>query len=189
MSSSSSSSTNPELIVIAILVLLVVSRIFRNLRGVRVSAGRTVFYILFYFAFGGIFIAASFYEGVSYYYVIPDAIAAIAAGLWAHHFADKRITFWKQSDGSIWYKGGIVIYLIYVVALIARISVDIVVVGPSAFELSPTLVTLSQSAIIGVTVTDLLLALGIGLLMGRNIRVFQRYRLIMSGKETAPEMV
>ena len=188
MSSSSSGGQNEVLIVVAIIVLLVVSRIFRNIRGIRVSEGRTIFYIFFYFAFGALFIALSFFEGVSYFYLVPDVAAAVVAGIWAHHFADRRITFWKGADGSIWYKGGIVIYLIYVVALIARIGVDIVVIGPSAFQFSFAPVVLSQSALIGETVTDLLLALGIGLLIGRNVRVYQRYRMIISGKEQVRPM-
>jgi hypothetical protein len=186
--SSSSGGQNETLFVVAIIVLLVISRIFRNLRGIRVSEARTIFYIIFYFAFGGLFIALSFFEGVSYIYLVPDVIAAIAAGIWAYRFADRRITFWRGVDGSVWYKGGIVIYLIYVGALIARIAVDIVVIGPSAFQFSTAPVALSQGALIGETVTDLLLAFGIGLLIGRNIRVYQRYKMIMSGKEQAPPM-
>ena len=134
------------------------------------------------------FIALSFIEGVPFYYLIPDTIAAVSAGLWAHHFADRRIKFWRSSDGSIWYKGGIVIYLIYLGALIARLTVDFVVIGPSAFEITPTVTTLTQNALIGVTVTDLLLAFGIGLLVGRNVRVYQRYKQITEGKESVPEI-
>jgi hypothetical protein len=186
--SSTSAGSSPALIAVAIIVILVISRVFRNLRGIRVSEARTIFYILFYFAFGGLFIALSFFEGVSNFYLIPDVIAVIGAYLWAYHFADRRIKFWRTSDGSIWYKGGIIIYIIYVVALIARLSVDFLVIGPSAFSFSTTVVTLSQTALLGETITDVLLAFGIGLLIGRNVRVYQRYKMIMAGKETAPDM-
>jgi hypothetical protein len=186
--SSSSAGTSSALIFVAIIVLLVVSRIFRNLRGIKVSEGRTIFYIIFYFVFGGIFIALSFFEGVSYLYLIPDVAAAVFAFYSAYHFADRRIKFWKGPDGSIWYKGGIVIYLIYVVALIARLAVDFLVIGPSAFSFSRTIVALSPTALFGETVTDALLAFGIGLLIGRNIRVYQRYKSIIAGKETVSEM-
>ena len=185
---SSGTGNNPTLIAVAIIILLVISRVFRNLRGVRVSEGRTIFYILFYFAFGGLFIALSFFEGVSYLYLIPDIIAAVFAGLWSYRFADRRIKFWRASDNTIWYKGGIIIYLIYVVALIARLAVDFLVIGPSAFDFSPTVIVLSQGALIGETVTDVLLAFGIGLLIGRNVRVYQRYKLIMAGKESISEI-
>jgi hypothetical protein len=78
--------------------------------------------------------------------------------------------------------------LIYVVALIARISVDIFVIGPTALEFTIPTVPLTETAIIGETVTDLLLAFGIGLLIGRNIRVYQRYKMIISGKEPVAEL-
>ena len=187
MSSSGAGSASPALITLAIIILVVISRVFRNLRGVRVSEGRTIFYIIFYFAFGTLFIVLSFFEGVSYYYSIPDVGAAIVAALWAHHFSDKRIKFWRLQDGSVWYKGGIVIYLIYVVALVARIAVDILVIGPSAFQFTTAATVLSQSALIGQIVTDLLLAFGIGLLIGRNARVYQRYKLIIAGRESVPQ--
>ena len=153
----------------------------------KVSEGRTIGYILFYFAFGGFFISTSFFEGVSCYFAIPDIVILALAAYWSHKFADRRITFWRGSDGSVWYKGGVIIYLIYIVALVARLAVDFLVVGPSAL-----LVLIhwnaESSGAIGTTVTDLLLAFGIGLLVGRNVRVYQRYKLIMAGKESAPAM-
>ena len=59
----------------------------------------------------------------------------IGATIVSHNLADRRIVFWRGSDGSIWYKGGIIIYLIYVIGLVARLSVDFIVIGPSAFRL------------------------------------------------------
>jgi len=181
------SGATSALIFLAIIILLVISRIFRNIRGVRVSEARTIGYIVFYFAFGGFFISTSFFEGVPYLYAIPDVAIMALAAYWSYKFADRRITFWRGSDGSIWYKGGIIIYLIYVVGLVARLGVDFLVVGPSAFSFSFS-GTLSPTALIGTTVTDLLLAFGIGLLIGRNVRVYQRYKLIMAGKESAPSL-
>jgi hypothetical protein len=153
---------------------------------VKVSKGRTIFYIIFYFVFGGFFVATSFFEGVAYYYLIPDVLIFALAAYWSYGFADKKITFWRGSDGSIWYKGGIIIYLIYVVGLIARLAVDFLVIGPSAFSFTFG-GTLSQTGLIGTIVTDLLLTFGMGLLIGRNIRVYQRYTLIMDGKESIPD--
>jgi hypothetical protein len=186
-SSNGANGTTTILLTFAIIILIVVSRTFRNLRGVKVSEGKTIGYILFYFAFGGFFISTSFFEGVSYYFAIPDVVILALAAYWSHKFADRRITFWRGSDGSVWYKGGVIIYLIYIVALVARLAVDFFVVGPSSFSFSFA-GTLSQGELIGTTATDLLLAFGIGLLVGRNVRVYQRYKLIMTGKESAPAM-
>ena len=153
------------------------------MHGVRVSSGRTIGYAIFYALFGSFFIATSLLEGVPVIYSIPDAAVAIVAALWSHRFADKRISFFKNASGVIYYKGGVVIYLIYIVGLVARLGVEFLVIGPSAFTFTPG-VTLSPDGILGFTVTDLLLAFGIGLLIGRNVRVLRRFNLIQQGKES-----
>ena len=168
-----------------IVVLIVVYRMFRNYQGVRTSEGRAIGYIIFYFAFGGFFVLTSFFEGVSYLYAIPDVIVLVLAAIWSHRFADRRITFWKNSNGSLYYKGGVIIYAIYVVGLVARISVDYIFVGPSAFTFSFTGI-LTGSALGGTIVTDLLLTFGIGLLVGRNARIYSRIKLIREGREKLP---
>jgi hypothetical protein len=89
-----------------------------------------------------------------------DALVLIVGAILSHNIADRRITFWRRSDGSIWYKGGVIIYLIYVAGLVARLSVDFLVIGPSAFTFSFG-GNLSQSALIATTVTDLPLMFGI----------------------------
>jgi len=43
-------------------------------------------------------------------------------------------------------------------------------------------------ALLGETITNVLLAFGIGLPDGRNIHVYQRKKMITAGKETAPQM-
>jgi hypothetical protein len=152
-----------------------------------VSAGRTFGYIIFYFAFGLFFVIPSFFEGVPLYYAALDAVGLIGAAIVSHNLADRRIVFWRGSDGSIWYKGGIIIYLIYVIGLVARLSVDFIVIGPSAFSFNFS-GTLSTSALFGTIAADLLLVFGVGLLIGRNIRVYQRYKKIIANKESLPSM-
>ena len=181
----SSPSSSPETTVVlflVIMILIVGRRIYRNYTGVRVSPARTIGYTIFYFAFGAFFLLASFFEGVPSYYAIPDAILLLLGIYVLYKLADKRITFWKPSPELIYYKGGIVIYLIYVLGLIARLSIELVFIGPSAFTFSIT--TLSETSIFASTITDILLTFGIGLLVGRNVRVYQRYKLIVEGRET-----
>ena len=186
--SSTGSGESSLVITFAIIVLIVVSRIFRTVRGVRVSEARTIGYIIFYLAFGLFFVVPSFLEGVPAYYAGLDAAGLVIAAFLSHHLADRRIKFWRAADGSIWYKDGIIIYLIYVGGLIARLLVDLVVIGPSAFTFTTQQRQLSSSALLGTTVTDLLLMFGIGLLIGRNVRVYQRYKKILADQESLPSM-
>ena len=158
-------------------------RAYRNYVGVKVTRARTIGYTIFYFVFGAFFVAVSFFEGVSLLYSIPDALFLAVAAVGSYRFADRRISFWKTSDGSVYYKGGIIIYFIYVIGLVARIGIELVLIGPSAFTFVPG-ETLSQTAILGTTITDMLLTFGIGLLVGRNIRVYRRYNLIEEGKDS-----
>lgn len=184
--SSNGSSEGGLVITFAIIVILVVSRIFRTVRGVRVSGARTIGYMIFYLFFGLFFVVPSFIVGVPVYYAALDVLGAIIAAFISHHLADRRITFWRATDGSIWYKGGIIIYLIYVAGLVARLSIDLIVLGPSAFTFNTH--SLSSSALLWTIVTDLLLMFGVGLLIGRNIRVYERYKKILANQESLPAM-
>jgi hypothetical protein len=118
---------------------------------------------------------------VSLFYAAPDTALFILAAVWSYRISDRRIAFWKTENGSIYSSGGIIIYLIYLAGLVARLAVDYLVIGPSAFTFGTTL---SQGALIGATATDLIIMLGVGLLIGRNLRIYKRYTLIMSRSES-----
>jgi len=91
----------------------------------------------------------------------------------------------KAVDGSIYSKGGVPIYLIYITGLIARIAIGYIYIGPNfLFSIPATMQTLSGAAISATIATDLLLIAGIGLLFGRNMRILRKYLAIKSGRET-----
>lgn len=181
LQASSNGAQESALIAIVIIIIVVVRRIYRTYVGTQVSQARTIGYTVFYFAFGSFFVLASFLEGVPLYYILPEVALVAIGAYFSHRLADKRITFWK-SGNAIFYKGGVIIYLIYVIGLIARLSIEFVFIGPSAFTF--TLVSLSVTEIYATAITDMLLIFGVGLLVGRNIRVYQRYNLITHGRES-----
>lgn len=171
---------------LAVVILLVLRRVYRSYRGMRFSAARTAVFAIFYVVFGLFFSILSFFEGVSVPLAAPYAVLILAATFWSYRYADRRISFWKGGDGSVYFKGGVVLYLIYVVGLIARLSIDIVVFGPNFDPFSSNEV-LTSTGLYATIATDLLLMLGLGLLIGRNARVLRRYRLIEEGRETLAE--
>jgi hypothetical protein len=188
VSSSAGSGANDSTVYIflGILILLVIRRFSRVIRGSKVSLSRTIIFSVYYLGFAGLLIAVSvLYGGVSATDLVLYALVGAVAAYASYIFSDKRIGFWKGADGSIYYKGAIVVYLIYIVGLITRIAVDLVFIGPQAFSFSVggTTTTLSSTAIDAGIFTDLLLCLGVGLLVGRNLRVMKRYNAIMAGKE------
>lgn len=195
MSSGSGASSGDSSIYIflGIMLLLILRRFSRVVRGSRVSKGRTIAFMIYYLAFASLLIAVSIAAGG----VSPDFLALYvlvgAVGVYvAYAHSNKTIGFWKAADGSIWYKGAIVVYIVYIVALITRIAVDLYFIGPSAFNFSGPPTALSATTIDASILVDILLALGSGLLTGRNIRIYRRYEGILAGKEqvgdTPPDM-
>lgn len=174
---------------LGVLLLLVIRRFSRVVRGTKVSRGRTIVFSAYYLGFAALLIAVSVSAGgVSLTDVLLYVLVGAVGGYGSYLFSDRRIGFWKGPDGSIWYKGAIVVYLVYIVGLVARIAIDLAFIGPQAFTFSigapPSLTPTTIDA--GIA-TDLLLALGSGLLTGRNLRVMKHYDLIMAGKEQVSE--
>lgn len=173
-------------IVLAIFILLIIRRIYRSYRGVRFSAARTIGYAVFYVAFGSFFSIISFLEGVPAYFALPYGAVLVASAVWSYRFTDRRISFWKGQDGSVYFKGGVLLYLIYVFGLIARLSIEFTFFGSNLFVISPG-ISLTSTELYATVATDLLLMFGLGLLVGRNARVVRRYRDIEAGKEALPD--
>jgi hypothetical protein len=171
---------------LAIYVLLVLRRVYRSYNGARFSAAGTTLALLFYAAIGLLLSILSFFEGVSLLFAPVYAAVLIVTAVWSYRYSDRRISFWHGSDGSIYFKGGVVLYLIYVAGFVARISIDLAVIGPNFFNFSTSLV-LTSSELYATIATDLLLMFGIGLLIGRNLRILKRARLIKEGKEVLPD--
>ncbi len=191
MSSSGSGANDSSVyIFLGVLILLVIRRFSRVIRGSKVSMGRTIVFSIYYLGFAGLLIAVSVVSGgISSVDLVLYALVAAMGAYGSYVFSERRIGFWKGVDGSIYYKGAIVVYLIYIVGLITRIAIDLVFIGPQAFtfSLGETSTALSSTAIDAGIVTDLLLCLGAGLLVGRNLRVMKRYNAIVAGKEQVTE--
>jgi len=177
-------------IFLGVLILLVIRRFSRVIRGTKVSKSRTIVFSIYYLGFAGLLIAVSVVAGgVSAVDLVLYALVGGVGAYGSYVFSDARIGFWKGADGSIYYKGAIIVYLVYIVGLIARIAIDLAFIGPQAFtfSLGGALPTLSSTAIDAGIATDVLLSLGVGLLVGRNLRVMKRYNAIMAGKEEVTE--
>jgi len=176
--------------VIAIFVLAVLRiswRTLANYRGTTFSMARTLVYAGIYVTLGVAFSALSFVEGVSYLMAVPEIAILAAAAYASYKYSDGRISFWKTDEGSLFFRGGIGIYLIYLAGFLTRLAIDVAFVGPSMFDFT-SIIQLSGAALYSSMASDLLLTLGVGLLIGRNIRVTKRYHLIQKGIELAPSL-
>jgi len=175
---------------LGVLLLVVVRRLRLVFKGSKVSKVRAIIFSCYYVVLAFFFTLTSFLYGGA---TAEDAVLYVAIGAagayGSYLFSDRRIGFWKGADGSIYYKGAVIIYVIYLVGLVARIAIDLAFIGPQAFTftLSPSSASLSASAIDAGILADCLLTLGAGLLVGRNARVLKRYAAIVQGKETLPD--
>ncbi len=177
-------------VVIAIFVLAVLRiswRTFANYKGTVFSMTKTFVYAGVYVTLGVAFSTLSFVEGVSYFVAIPEIAILAAAAYASYRYSDGRISFWKNDEGSLFFRGGIGVYLIYLAGFLTRLAIDVAFVGPSMFGFT-SLVQLSGAALYASMATDLLLTLGVGLLIGRNVRVTKRYHMIQRGIELAPSL-
>src|ERR1017187_4134779 len=104
MSSSGQSPGSGEtaIIFLILIVLLVLRRVYRSYKGTRFSASRTIGVAIFYVAFGSFFSITSFFEGVSPLLAAPYAALLLAAAFWSYRYTDRRISFWKGGDGSVY---------------------------------------------------------------------------------------
>ena len=187
-SSSSAGGANEIYIILGLMILLIFRRFSRVIRGSKVSLGRTIAFSIYYLGFASILIAVSVAAGGVSPDYLPVYLLVGAAGLYGSYvFSERRIGFWKDADGSIWYKGAIVVYLIYIVGLIARIAIDLYFIGPQAFTFTAPTAAVSSTAVDAGIAVDVLLVFGSGLLTGRNLRIMKRYNAIMAGREQVGE--
>ncbi|HKT21022.1 MAG TPA: hypothetical protein VJR06_00155 [Nitrososphaerales archaeon] len=161
-------------------------RTFASYRGTRFRLSRTYIYTGIYVLIGVVFSVISYTEGVPYLLAAPEAMLAALAAVGSYMYSDRRISFWKGSAGELYFRGGVIIYLVYLVALVIRIGLDVAIVGPSAFNIGPSVV-LSGVGLYATMGTDLLLTFGVGLLIGRSVRVAQRCARISRGEEKVPD--
>jgi len=177
-------------VVIAVFLLAILRiswRTFANYRGTVFSLTRTFVYAGIYVTLGVAFSALSFVEGVSYLMAVPEMAVVAVAAYWSYKYSNERISFWKTDEGSLFFKGGIGIYLIYLAGFLTRLAIDVAFVGPSMFSFT-SLVQLSGAALYASMASDLLLTFGVGLLIGRNVRVTRRYHLLRGGADAAPNL-
>jgi hypothetical protein len=136
---------------------------------------------------------------VPFAYAVPYSAVVVAPGYGSYKYSKRILSFWKlstkgdeNSSSAIYAKGGLAIYLLYVVALIVRSAINFIFIGSEKFYFNnqeaiengsssailimpPLIHTGSATTILAFIVTDFLLMVGAGLLIGRNARVLKYY--------------
>jgi hypothetical protein len=186
----------------AFTIIIIIFRIRKVMQGTKVSVKKTIIFSAYYLAIASFLVYNSFLIGnVPFAYVIPYSAVVVASGYGSYKYSKRIVSFWKlstngdeDSSSTIYAKGGLAIYLLYVVALIVRSAINFLFIGSEKFYFNnqgailengssggailimpPLIHTGLATTILAFKVTDFLLMVGAGLLIGRNARVLKYY--------------
>jgi hypothetical protein len=191
------------IVTFAITIIIIIFRIRKVVQGTKVSVKKTIIFSAYYLAIASFLVYNSFLIGsVPFVYAVPYSVVVVASGYCSYKYSKRIVSFWKlstngdeNSSSTIYVKGGLAIYLLYVVALIVRSAINFLFIGSEKFYFNsqqailengsnsssailimpPLIHTGSATTILAFTVTDFLLMVGAGLLIGRNARILKYY--------------
>jgi hypothetical protein len=165
--------------------IIIVIRIRKVLQGTKISIRKSVLFSAYFVIISFFLIYNSFSLDMPVTYAILYAIAGALSTYISYVRSKKSLSFWKQ-DSSHYVKGGLILYFLYVVALSIRIAINFLFIGYQelAFNQQGDIITINRP-IVSITtpelrlssliVSDSLLVIGVGLLIGRNLRVMKYY--------------
>ena len=164
--------------------IIIVIRIRNVLQGTKISIRKSVLFSAYFIIISFFLIYNSFSLDMPITYAIPYTIIGTLSTYISYVHSKKSLLFWKQ-DSSHYVKGGLILYFLYVVALSIRIAINFLFIGYQEVMLNqqgdiitisrPIISTTLELRLLSLIVTDSLLVVGVGLLIGRNLRVMKYY--------------
>ena len=179
-----------------IIIIISVLRIKRSIQGTKVNVKKTIIFSAYFVAITSFLVYNSFLIGsVAVLYVIPYFAVVIVTIYYSYIYSERSLSFLKLPDSNdgnspIYVKGGLSMYFLYVAALTMRVVINFLFIGSERFyfnkeqtilgnenasaimpmfHTNPAMMTLTS------TVTDFLLIIAMGLIIGRNARVLRYY--------------
>jgi hypothetical protein len=167
-----------------ITLLIITIRLKKNLQGTKINIRNSTLILIYYTTVVSYLIYNSFSIGVSVTYLIPYALIVIFSGFLSYWYSKVSLLFWRDKiDNNLYVKGGISIYLVYILTLIVRIIINLIFIGYQEISFTeegniitinhPLVYTDSHTRITSLIVTDSLIMLGTGMLIGRYTRVIE----------------
>jgi hypothetical protein len=170
--------------------LLGYTRIRSAVHGTKVYQARLYALSIFYVIFTSYLTFNSFSYGVSLIYIAPYVLTFVGAEFLSNRYSDRTLSFWKTSAGNVYAKGGLAIYLIYISATAARIVISLFFLGSvtALFVYNPVAELQGVNTVVSISliVSDFLLVIGAGLLIGLNRKINLHYKRIRQDVETVP---
>ena len=114
----------------------------------------------------------------------PYGAILAASGLFSYLHSKKNLLFWTDNNSQkTFVKGGVLIYIWYVSALVLRIAINAVFIGFQEINFTergdivtrniPLVLIGHNTMTIYLIATDFLLMLGSGMFIGRNARLIE----------------
>ena len=186
----------PLIFTFVIITIISVLRIRRSIQGTKVNVKKTIVFSVYFVAITSFLVYNSFLIGsVAVLYVIPYFAVVIVTIYYSYIHSKRSLSFLKLpdnkgGDSTIYVKGGLSMYFLYVAALTIRVVISFLFVGSERFyfnkeqtilgnenatAIMPFLHTNPAMMTLASTVTDFLLIIAMGLIIGRNARVLRYY--------------
>jgi hypothetical protein len=177
------------------MALIIILRIRKVVLGTKVNTKKTIIFSVYFIAIASFLVYNSFLiGGIPFVYIVLYFAIAVAAVDCSYIYSKRALSFWElptsNSNSTVTYtKGGLSIYIVYIVALSIRIMINFLFIGSdklyfnnhpllandttSAILIMPLLATDSTTALFAFIATDILLIIGAGLVVGRNVRIIK----------------
>ena len=154
------------------------------MQGTKINIRKSTLFLIYYTTVVSYLIYNSFSIGVSVTYLIPYVLIVIFSGFFSYWYSKASLLFWREKiDNNLYVKGGILIYLVYILTLIVRIIINLIFIGYQEINFTeegkiitinhPLVYIDAYTRITSLIVTDSLIMLGTGMLIGRYTRVIE----------------
>ncbi len=160
----------------AIIIVVMFFRFRKVISGGKVNKNRIIISSAFAVVFSFLAVFSSFQAGVSTNYLFVYACLLGGSAYLSHKIVKKSIMIWKAADGFIYVKGGIVPYLIWLSSLATRFVLGYLFLDSVLLKSFGTQKVLSGSALEATLAVDLIMMIGVGAVVGRNIQVLSKLK-------------
>lgn len=181
---------------LVITTIIIVFRIKKAIQGTKVNVKKTIIFSVYFVAISSFLVYSSFFVGgVPVAYAVPYFAVVVAASYCSYIYSKRTLCFVKLPDSdegspAVYVRGGLSIFLLYAAALTVRIAINFVFIGSeklyfnnrqtilgngTATDVMPMVHLDVATTVLALTITDLLLMVGAGLVVGRNARVLKYY--------------
>ena len=176
---------------------MIISRLRKAIKGTKVNPKRTIVFLAYSVAISLFLVYNSFLiDNVPGIYIIPDLVVVIASAHYSFLYSKRTLSFCKLPDNNdvsfdIYVKGGLSMYLLYMAALTLRVAISFLFIGSQKFYfnnqriilggntttvIAPLFHTDPATTTLAFAVTDILLLIGVGLIIGRSIMILKYFQ-------------